>query len=246
MKTKLTTLIVLLCVAFSLQARVYVLSVGVSNYYGQENNLPQASRAAKQFADAMKLQTKDVTLLTSGYATVANIREKLNAIVNRAGKEDRIVFFHEGHGYDGGFCGVDGTISYKELASTLAKSKANLKLVFLGGCHSGSAKDAGVLDYGDQAWITATRADELGAEASGSPYYFGGSVVKGLRGKADFNSDRDVTLIELFKYIYNDITNKSSKSVYIDEHGNPAQHYQHPTLIAPKALHDRVIIRHKG
>lgn len=245
MKAKLFTILTLLCIAFSMHARVFVLSVGVSNYYGNENNLPQASRAAQQFADAMKLQTKDVTLLTSKYATVANIREKLNAIVNRAQKEDRIVFFHEGHGYDGGFCGVDGTITYKELAQTLAKSKANLKLVFLGGCHSGSAKNAGVLDYGDQAWITATRADELGAEAGGAPYYFGGSVSKGLRGKADYNADKDVTLIELFKYVYNDITNKSSKSVYTDENGNSFHHYQHPTLIAPKALHDRVIIRHK-
>ena len=70
-------------------------------------------------------------------------------------------------------------------------------------------------------------------------------MAKGLRGKADYNSDKDVTLIELFKYIYNDITNKSSKSVYTDENGNTYHHYQHPTLIAPKALHNRVIIRHK-
>ncbi|MBD5232015.1 MAG: caspase family protein [Bacteroidales bacterium] len=245
MKLKVLSLLALLLTCFTLQARVYVLSVGVSNYYGKENNLPQASRAAKEFAETMKLQTQDVTLLTSKYATVANIREKLNAIVSKAAKDDRIVFFHEGHGYDGGFCGVDGTISYKELAQTLAKSPANLKLVFLGGCHSGSAKNEGILNYGDQAWITATRADELGAEAGGSPYYFGGSVVKGLRGKADFNADKDVTLTELFKYVYNDITNKSSKAVYYDAKGNPEKHYQHPTLIAPKALHDRVIIRHK-
>lgn len=242
MKSKIFTLLAMLLVSLTLQARVYVLAVGVSNYYGSENNLPQASRAAKEFADAMKLQTKDVTLLTSKYATVANIREKLNAIVNRAQKGDRIVFFHEGHGYDGGFCGVDGTISYKELAQTLAKSPANLKLVFLGGCHSGSAKNAGVLNYTDQAWITATRADELGAEANRSPYYFGGSVVKGLRGKADFDANKDVTLLELFKYIYNDITNKSSKANFRNDDGSV--HIQHPTLIAPKALHNRVIIRH--
>ncbi len=245
MKTKILSLVALVCMALTMQARVYVLSVGVSNYYGSENNLPQASRAAKEFADAMKLQTKDVTLLTSKYATTANIREKLNAIVNRAGAEDRIVFFHEGHGYDGGFCGVDGTITYKELAQTLAKSKANMKLVFLGGCHSGSAKNAGVLNYKDQAWFTATRAEELGAEASASPFYFGGSVVKGLRGKADFDADKDVTVLELFKYIYNDVTNKCAKAYYTDANGNRVQHSQHPTLIAPKEMQSRVVIRHK-
>lgn len=245
MKLKIFTLLSILCIAFSMHARVYVLAVGVSNYYGAENNLPQASRAAKQFADAMRLQTKDITVLTSKYATVANIREKLSAIVNRAGKADRIVFFHEGHGYEGGFCGVDDVITYKELAETLARSKANLKLVFLGGCHSGSAKDAGILNYKDQAWFTATRADELGAEAHHSPYYFGETVAKGLRGKADFNGDKDVTIIELFKYIYNDLTNKSSKAVYYGADGTPEKHYQHPTLIAPKALHNRVVIRHK-
>lgn len=160
--------------------------------------------------------------------------------MNHAGKEDRIVFFHEGHGYDGGFCGVDGTIPYSELAKTLAKSPANMKLVFLGGCHSGSAKNAGILNYSDQAWFTATRPDEVGAEYDHLPFYFGGSVSKGLRGKADFNSDKDVTVVELFKYIYNDLLNKSSK---LNKAGS--SHVQHPTLIAPKAMHDRVVIRYK-
>lgn len=232
----------LLCMVFSLQARVYVLSVGVSKSYNANNDLPQASRGAQQFADAMRLQTKDIILLTSKNATASAIRQKLNDIVSRAGKEDRIVFFHEGHGYPGGLCAVDENISYEELAKTLDKSKANLKLVFLGGCHSGSAKNAGILEYGDQAWFTVAREDEYGAEYAGGPIYFGQSVAKGLRGKADFDGDYDVTITELFKYIYNDLRNKQSKA----EKSQLQRRVDfHPTLIAPKALHSRVVIRHK-
>lgn len=242
MKLRVISLLTLLLAVFSLQARVYVLAVGVSYQNGQNANLPQSSRVAQQFADAMKVQTPDVTLLTSRYCTVENVRAKLAEIVKKAGKEDRIVFFHAGHGYDGGYALVDGTMSYDELAKTLAKSPANLKLVFLGGCHSGSAKKAGITKYGDQAWMTATRPEEVGLEYNAVPYAFGESVAKGIRGKADFNGDYDVTVEELFKYVYNDILNKN-KRLNPTEKGNRVVH--HPTLIAPEPLRSRVVIRHK-
>ena len=56
-------------------------------------------------------------------------------------------------------------------------------------------------------------------------------VMKGMRGKADANGDRQLTIRELFKYVYNDVT----------VHAKKMNHSQHPQLIAPAAMQDYVI-----
>lgn len=239
-KRILSLLLAVCCLAGIAEARTFVLSIGISNYANPSvNNLPMSSKGALRFRDAMLQQTKDVTTLTSANATTANIMQKLSAICNRAQKEDRIVMYFNGHGDTGGLLTFDGFLKYKEIADQLDKSKANLKFVVIEACHSGSAKDAGISNRNNQVWMVASRADEYswqGAVADNS--YFTLAVLKGLRGKADFNADKQVTVLELFKYAYNDVVNRNGKNVKPDE-------AQHPQLIAPKTQHNRVLMKYK-
>ena len=46
----------------------------------------------------------------------------------------------------------------------------------------------------------------------------------------DVNADRNVTVMELFRYIYKDVLLHSDKK-------------QHPQLVAPKTLHDTVLMK---
>lgn len=234
---RLTLLMVsVLVLAFGINARTFVLVTGVSAYADSDNNLSQTTKDAKSFKRVMETQTKDITLLTSKYANHDNVLEKLRAICNRAQKGDRVMFFFSGHGYDGGICAYDHAITYDELIGVLSSSEASEKVCFIDACHAGSMANVGSTSWTSDAtdnnmiFFVSSRPDEYSIENS----YLGAglftkALIKGLRGKADDNGDKRVTVLELFKYIHKDIIRTSE-----DE--------QHPQLIAPKSCLNNVLM----
>ncbi len=238
MKRYLLAILMLLLVLTGAEARTFVLVTGVSNYNNPASNLSQSTKDAKRFREVMSSQTKDITILTSRNVTRQNVLEKLQAICNRAQKGDRIIFFYSGHGMPGGIYGYDGAISYDDIISKLSSSSASVKICFIDACHSGSAagnKDTGwmrdVKSADDQIFFVSSRPDEYSLE---SPDYgagfFSQALLKGMRGKADKNGDRKITVLELFKYIYADVLKRCDE-------------IQHPQLICPQSLYDVVVTR---
>lgn len=231
-------LLAILSVA-GLQARTFVLVTGVSNYGDEDVNLSQTTKDAKRFKEVMATQTKDITLLTSKNVTRDNVLEKLRALCNRAGKGDRIIFFYSGHGMPGAICGYDQAIAYTDLISTLSASEASEKICFIDACHAGSMAQKAVddnwkktiKDKKGQIFFVSCRADEYSTE---NPFigagYFTQALLKGLRGKADKDSNREITVIELFRYIYGDVMKRSKEQ-------------QHPQLIAPQSMYDVVVTK---
>lgn len=222
----------------SIQARTFVLATGVSNYGDENNNLGQTTKDAKRFKEVMSSFTKDITLLTSSNVTKANVLEKLKAICNRAQAGDRIIFFYSGHGMPGAICGYDRPIPYDDIVALLNSSKASTKYVFIDACFAGTMADSNdnswqksVKGMKDQAFFVSSRPEEVSKEG---PFigagYFTQALLKGLRGKADKNADRKVTVIELFKYIYGDVLKRSDSQ-------------QHPQLIAPESMYDKVVVQ---
>lgn len=223
------------CVAaVCVQARTYVLIVGVSNYNDPENNVQWTTASAKNFAKLMQSKTKDVSLLTSSNAGRDNVISKLTAIANRAQKGDRIIFFYSGHGLPGGLYTYNGVLSYNDINRVLSSSAATDKYCFIEACHSGTAAAAQPnSDAARQSNITyfvGCRPDE---SSYVDPLIGGGvfsqGLIKGLRGKADSNRDKKITVLELFKYAYGDVVNRKDKK-------------QHPQLIGPKTMHNNVLM----
>lgn len=218
----------------SLQARTFALVVGISRYQVEDANLSQTTKDAKAMKALLeKAVTKDVTTLTSKYATKDNILEKLRAICNRAQKGDNILFYYSGHGADGGLYVYDNKmLTYDELADLLDSSEATFKTCLIDACHAGSsvsATSSGPTKKNDCVYIVGCRPQEVSIESQllGAGF-FTQSLLLGMRGKADSNGDKKVTVLELFKYVYNDVQRRSDKK-------------QHPQLIAPKRLHDAVL-----
>ncbi len=224
----------------SINARTFVLSVGVSSYQNSDNNLSQTTKDAKQFKAVMGNYTKDITILTSKYATKDNILEKLRAISNRAQNGDKIIFYFSGHGYPGGIVAHDRRVAYQEINDVLAKSEASAKMCFVDACHAGSVGD--VCDNsraykapttGNIIYMMSSRADEYSIE---NPWvghgFFTQALLKGLRGKADANRDKKITVKELFNYVYNDVQHTTANM-------NASQH---PQLIGVKEIADAVVI----
>lgn len=241
-------ILALLIAVFSIslvQARTFVLSAGVSNYGGRANDLRNPSNDAKAFKELMSLQTNDITLLTSKYATKANILEKLSAICNRAQKGDRVVFFFSGHGADDGtFCAYDANVPYSDVVRVLEKSQASEIICYFDACFAGKVQN--VKGAPDPGWTKAVKSkDNTIFFVSSRPNetsrdgvafragYFTQALLKGLRGKADRNNDKSITVHELFSYIYGDVVKRAERN----------RESQHPQLIGPKSMYNTVLAK---
>ncbi len=238
MKRIILTFLMALITVCAVNARIFVLVTGVSNYGNENVNLHQTTKDAKRFKEVMETQTKDITILTSKNVTKANVLEKLRAICNRAQKGDQVVFYYSGHGMPGAICGYDAPIPYDDIIDVLSTSAASANICYIDACHAGSMgkgvkaapswqsmPKAGK----NQAFFVACRKDEYSSE---HPFLGAGlftqALIKGLKGKSDKNGDKEVTLIELFKYVRGDVLKHSKES-------------QHPQLIAPESMHDVVV-----
>lgn len=241
MKRFFLMLVLALSLVAGVDARTFVLITAVSNYDDEETNLGQTTKDARRFKEVIQNQTRDITTLTSSNATRHNIAEKLTAIANRAQSDDRIIFFYSGHGMPGAIYTYDGPVYYSEINDILDRSEAGQKIIYIDACHAGSA--ASVVTNTQEgtpsakpgtAYFVSSRPEEtskeLGALGAG---YFTQALIKGLRGTADRNHDRKVTVEELFTYMYRDIVQRSNES-------------QHPQLIAPREMFSTVLMDWNG
>lgn len=216
-------------------ARTFVLVCGVSNYGDSINNLEQTTKDAKAFAKVMKTQTPDVTLLTSSYANRENILSKLRAVCNRAQANDRVIFYFSGHGCDNHFVASDGLVSYAELFKLLDRSAAKEKFVFVDVCHAGTIanqfKTGGGTPKAKEGYavFTSCRGTEISKESvlAGQGFFTKG-LLKGMRGRGDYDSNKQVTVKELFKYVFADVVKRSDDT-------------QHPQLIAPVDMMNKTV-----
>jgi len=240
MKRLTFILAALLLASVMLNARTFALVTGVSKYDVEEANLSQTTKDAKAFRELLLTQTRDVTILTSKYANRDNILEKLRAICNRAQKGDRVIFYFSGHGDNGMLIPSDlRPLYYSDLVATLSDTKASEVICFIDACFAGSvassaasanSSSTNVLKPKDgHIYIVSCRGNEVSAEAQWvGQGYFTQALLKGFRGKGDYNHDKKVTAIELFKYIHADVVRRSGNG-------------QHPVLIAPKDMMNTVI-----
>lgn len=217
MKTRTLSQILLLClmlIAPSLFAKTYVVSVGVANYK-ELSSLVKTEKDAKSMSDLFKQKTQDVILLTGKYATKERIMKSLSDQFSRATKNDVVVFFFSGHGYQGGICPYDMStsnistgLSYKEIKAILKKSKAKNKIIIADACYSGGLRDRGSADNSQSnsndnvILFLSSRGNETSAESPLSTNgYFTKALLRGLKGGADTNRDKRISAKEIFTFV---------------------------------------------
>ena len=241
---KILLVVLITLFANSLNAqKTYVLLAGVSSYSNSQANLSNTTKDVKELKKVFDRQGAIVAILTSKYANHDNIVEKMEAIVKIAKSDDKIIFFFSGHGDTGGFITYELSLfKYKELADILAKAKTKNVFCFIDACMAGSATND---SYGGYGWSEDTkkkgltfmlscRADEYSFENDWvGNGFFTKALLKGIRGMSDRNSDRQITLIELFTYVHNDVTARTKESTQV----------QHPQLIGPSSAHDVIIAK---
>ncbi len=136
----------LICIClFSLQSlaqNIYLVSVGIADYPGTENDLTLPAKDAETIQWIyQKNQKAETILLTDAQATRSNVLSSMTRIFNKASAKDIIVLFFSGHGYKGGFVGYDAMITYQDIKKTMAKSAAKNKMIFADACFSGKMRE---------------------------------------------------------------------------------------------------------
>lgn len=195
-----------------LPAKVFLVSVGIADYPGTENDL---NLPAKDAQTITWLYTKNTQVtyrqFLDGQATRQQILDALRETFATAAMNDIIVFFFSGHGYPGGFVAYDGPLTYSQIRKAMKISPCRNKMIFADACFSGKIRS----DYKDSQNAVQTakkanimlflssRSNETSIERVGMQNgFFTSCLQKGLRGGADVNKDRIITAKELFDYVH--------------------------------------------
>lgn len=169
------------------------------------------------------LPDEQLRILIDEEATRENIVGNINEIFDQAGPNDLVIFYFSGHGLNGSFLPIDfdgfnNKIAHEEIAALFNKCRAKYKLCLADACHSGSIlamrggdNNEPVLSQYYQtlarsvsgtALIMSSKADETSLESAGLRQgVFSHFLIRGLKGEADANQDKVVTVEELYNFI---------------------------------------------
>lgn len=139
--------------------RLYLISLGVSQYKDSSMNLQYAAKDASDIADAFKKHYQgEVQLLLLRDAEVkdASVLQQVRHFIQQAAPQDQVIMYCAGHGmlddeteyhyapheFDSEHIASSG-ISMEALLNTIEQSPARTRLMLLDTCHSGSLGEEG-------------------------------------------------------------------------------------------------------
>ena len=170
----------------------------------------------------------NIKVLIDEAATSFTIQENLDKIAAKADSNDTILLYFSGHGIKGAFLPTDynpisnNQLYHTEMLNQLAGSKAKNKIVIADICHAGSMEMVGNDSYatrgnidntiqsyyralektdGGTALILASGSNEVSIENRGIRQgVFSFYMIEGLKGKADKDDNKVITIEEMFNY----------------------------------------------
>jgi hypothetical protein len=174
------------------------------------------------------LPDEQIRILIDEEATLENIKAAMQDVFGQAGPNDMVMLYFSGHGLKGAFLPIDfdgynNKLYHDEVAKLLKQSPAKYKLCIADACHSGSllamrsASAQSILTtYYDRlaqaaagtALIMSSKSEETSLESSGLRQgVFTHFLIRGLKGEADNNDDRIVSVEELYQFVYENVRN---------------------------------------
>ena len=168
------------------------------------------------------LPDAQMNVLIDENATKENILQSLRDIFLRADGNDVLLFYFSGHGLKGAFLPIDydgqeNMLFHEEIKDILRLSRAKHKLILADACHSGSLLSLkGPLQTilkkfyrafedvsGSTALLMSSKGEEYSLEDGGlRSGIFSHFLIRGLKGAADQDENKIVTIQELYDYVY--------------------------------------------
>jgi hypothetical protein len=211
------------------QMKVWAVVVGISAYDHMPTLRYTDDDAYRMYAflkspEGGALTDNQIRILIDEDATHDKILAAMNDVFSKAGKEDLVMVYFSGHGLPGSFLPIDfdgfnKKLDHEDIKKMLESSPAKYKLCIADACHSGSllamAEKSGTIrnvleDYyktlsqaeAGTALIMSSKGEETSLESSGLRQgVFSHFLIRGLKGEADKDANKIVTVQELFDYV---------------------------------------------
>ena len=197
-----------------LQAKVYVLCVGIADYPGTEHDLRISDNDAKTIAKVF-MATKDasVKVLTNEDATQSALLSTVHTLFEDAQSDDAVILYFSGHGSPGALVCHDGLLTYQHIFKMLKGCKASRKVIIADACYSGKMRTTRQQtdSYNNQnvMLFLSSRTNEVSRESRYKNSLFTIFLERGLRGGADTNRDRYITARELYDFVHRGVIEAS-------------------------------------
>ena len=207
--------------------KIWAVIIGVSSYDHMPVLRYPDDDAYRIYAflksnEGWALPDDQVRILVDEDATHQQITSTMRDLFGKAGKEDLVFLYFSGHGLPGAFLpidynGMNNQLFHDEINGILGQSDAKLKLCIADACHSGSllamrGTDPQMLTQlyenfaqseEGTALIMSSKSNETSLESSGLRQgVFSHFLIRGLKGEADINIDRKVSVRELYDFVY--------------------------------------------
>lgn len=171
------------------------------------------------------LPDSQLQLLIDEDATHENILTAIRTTFLRADENDVVLFYFSGHGLEGSFLAIDydgynNKLEHTEITQLLKASRAKHKIVLADACHSGSILTARTNmsealeryyeafeeSKGGTALLMSSKGEEYSLEDGGlRSGIFSHFLVRGLKGEADKDANKIITIQELFEFIHKSV-----------------------------------------
>ena len=221
----------------SSEVKIWAVVVGVGRYTSMPV-LKYSDDDAYQFYAFLKspeggaLPDKQIKVLVDEDATRVNILQTMRQILLKADENDEIVFYFSGHGLDGAFLpqdfdGINNRLLHSDVKSIFEQSKAKYKLCIADACFSGSLLAmkqplapqiqafyrAFDNTQGGMALFMSSKSQEYSLEDQGlRSGIFSHYLSRGLKGEADFDGNKIVTIRELYDFVYKNVRTYTSSA----------------------------------
>ena len=213
MKKHLLLTWMMLC-AITLQAKTYLVSVGISDYPGTEHDLRISDNDAKTIAKVFSVAKQaTVSILLNEQATQSALLSTMHTSFMNANSEDIVILYFSGHGTPGALVCYDGLLTYQHLFKMLKGCKASRKVIIADACYSGKMRtnNQQTSSYNTQnvMLFLSSRTNEVSRESRYKNSLFTIFLERGLRGGADTNRDRYITARELYDFVHKGVIEAS-------------------------------------
>ena len=206
----------LLACVLPMQAKVYLVSVGIADYPGKENDLRVSDNDAKTIANVFSA-TKDasINVLVNQEATQSALLSTMHTAFSDASTDDSVILYFSGHGTPGTIVCYDGLLTYQHIFKMLKGCKANRKMIIADACYAGKMRTSKEqsADYSAQSvlFFLSSRTNEPSKETPYKNSLFTIFLERGLRGGADIDRNRVITACELYDFVHKGVIEASGK-----------------------------------
>ena len=213
MKKHLLLAWMMLC-AITLQAKTYLVSVGIADYPGTEHDLRISDNDAKTIAKVFSVAKQaTVSILINEQATQSALLSTMHTSFMNANSEDIVILYFSGHGTPGALVCHDGLLTYQHIFKMLKGCKASRKVIIADACYSGKMRtnNQQTSSYNSQnvMLFLSSRTNEVSRESRYKNSLFTIFLERGLRGGADTNRDRYITARELYGFVHKGVIEAS-------------------------------------